>query len=83
MSNKIDIVHNVTAGIFDPWTKEILKSDKLRHEMGQGEETDQTRLMRNIEAEYNELKETCETKGKHNMNYNVNNLCVIFLLMHY
>ena len=39
--------------------------------------------MRNIEAEYNELKETCETKGKHNMKYNVNNLCVIFLLMHY
>ena len=51
--------------------------------MGQGEETDQTRLMRNIEAEYNDLKETCKTEGKHNMNYNVNNLCVIFLLMHY
>ena len=60
-----------------------MKSDKLRHEMGQGEETDQTRLMRNIEAEYNDLKETCETEGKHNMNYNMNNLCVIFLLMHY
>ena len=43
----------------------------LRHEIGQGEETDQTRMMRDLESEYNSLKETCRNEGK--------NLCLIFI----
>ena len=56
---------------FYPFTQAILKSKKLRHEIGQGEETDQTRMMRDLESEYNSLKETCRDEGK--------NLCLIFI----
>ena len=46
-----------------PFTKAILKSKKLRHEIGQGEETDQTREMRNLERRYSHLKEVCDAQG--------------------
>lgn len=48
---------------FDPVIKEILKSKKLRHKVGQGKETDQTRRMRNLEKKYNSLKENCNDRG--------------------
>ena len=39
-------------------------SKKLRHEIGQGKETNQTRMMRDLKLEYNLLKETCYNEGK-------------------
>ena len=33
---------------FDPYSEAILKNKALRHEIGQGEETDQTRSMREL-----------------------------------
>ena len=48
---------------FDPFTQTIPKSKKLCHEVGQGDKTDQTKMMRNLETEYNTLKETCYDQG--------------------
>ena len=53
---------------FDPYSKAILKNKALRHEIGQGEETDQTRAMRELEREYNELRAVVDKQGKSNTN---------------
>ena len=56
---------------FYPFTQTILKIKKPHHEIEQGKETDQTRMMRNLESEYNSLKETFRKEGK--------KLCLIFV----
>ena len=49
---------------FDPYSKAILKNKALRHKIGQGEETDQTRAMRDLEKEYNDLRTKVHEEGK-------------------
>lgn len=49
---------------FNPFTRKLLQSSKVRHEIGQGVETEQTRAMEDLAKEYNELKERCHDKGK-------------------
>ena len=53
---------------FDPYSEAILKNKALRHEIGQGEVTDQTRAMRELEREYNELRAVVDKQGKSNTN---------------
>ena len=43
---------------FDLYREAGLKSKALRQEIGQGEEADQTREMRDLKQEYNELRTT-------------------------
>ena len=49
---------------FDPYIEAILKNKALRHEIGQGEETDQTRSMREMENEYDKLKTIADRQGE-------------------
>lgn len=49
---------------FSPFTRKMLENPKVRHEIGQGEETDQTRQMKDMETEYEELKEKVAACGK-------------------
>ena len=39
------------------------EAEKLNHEIVQGEETDQTRTMRELQEEYDTLKDTCASEG--------------------
>ena len=48
---------------FFPFTRKLLKNPKVRHEVGQGEETDQTRMMQELRDEYEQLKETVYGQG--------------------
>ena len=51
---------------FDPYNRAILSNKALRHEIGQGEETDQTRSMRDLEKEYDRLKKVVYEQGEFN-----------------
>ena len=42
----------------------ILKNKTLRRELGQGEETEQTKIMRDLEKEYDHLKQVVHQEGK-------------------
>ena len=48
----------------DQFTEDILKSKKLCHKVSQGEATDQTQMMRNLETGYSSLKEKYNDQGK-------------------
>ena len=52
---------------FDPYNRAILKNKTLRHELGQGEETEQTKTMRELEKEYDHLKQVVHREGKLNL----------------
>ena len=49
---------------FDPYSEAILKNKALRHELGQGEETNQTRSMREMGKEYDKLKTAVDRQGE-------------------
>ena len=51
---------------FDPYNRAILKNKTLRHELGQGVETEQTKTMRELEKEYDRLKQVVHREGKLN-----------------
>lgn len=67
--------HVVQLG-FDPWNKNILKKNKrLRHTIGPGEETDQTWKMKELQTDYDSLKETCSQQGKCPLFYTHGSAC--------
>ena len=49
---------------FDPYNEAILKHKAIRHEIGQGEETTQTRSIQELEKQYDQLKEVVHQEGK-------------------
>ena len=49
---------------FNLYDEAILKYKALRHEIEQGEETDQIRAMRGLEKEYDELRTVVHKKSK-------------------
>ena len=59
---KVILAHSKLG--FDPYSEAILKNKALRHELGQGEETDQTRSMRDMEKEYDKLKTIVDRQGE-------------------
>ena len=65
---------------FDPHKRAILKNKTLRHELGQGEETQQTKTIRKLEKEYNRLKQVVDREGKLN-SLSCKTLCVFFVVL--
>ena len=55
---------------FDPYNRAILKNKTLRHELGQGEETQQTKTMRELEKECGRLKQIVDREGEINLSAN-------------
>ena len=55
--------HFIQLG-FDPLNKNILTSRRLQHEVGQGKETNQTREIKELQADHYSLGETCYEQYK-------------------